>query len=115
MYISSKIKWKYKNNKDYYIQKNDEYRKRNPLKRYLWSRRGRPKMLLEDYNKLVVEQGNKCAICGDISKIRLAIDHNHSNKKIRGLLCKDCNFGLGNFKDSKKNLTSAIKYLEKYD
>ena len=32
--------------------------------------------------------------------------------KIRGLLCSNCNRGLGHFKDNIDILKSAIKYLE---
>ncbi len=35
--------------------------------------------------------------------------------KVRGLLCYNCNVGLGNFKDDKESLMNAIKYLELED
>jgi hypothetical protein len=41
----------------------------------------------------------------------LAIDHCHKTGKIRGLLCKNCNQGLGQFKDNIDLLLSAAKYL----
>lgn len=70
----------------------------------------------EDYFKLLEKQNFKCAICGilqeDYSR-RLAVDHDHETGKIRGLLCNNCNVGLGNFQDSKNNLTNAINYLDK--
>lgn len=34
-----------------------------------------------------------CWVCG--STKRLCIDHCHSRKKVRGLLCQNCNFALG--------------------
>jgi hypothetical protein len=40
------------------------------------------------------------------------IDHSHTSKKIRGLLCKGCNTALGLLKDDISTLKSAIKYLE---
>lgn len=43
----------------------------------------------------------------------LAIDHDHSNGKIRELLCRSCNLMLGNDKDSISTLFNAIIYLEK--
>jgi hypothetical protein len=74
-----------------------------------------------EYHTLFTEQGGKCAICGAIAghrskfgKIcRLAIDHNHRTKKVRGLLCNNCNRGLGRFKDSIENLEAAIRYLKR--
>lgn len=61
----------------------------------------------------------KCAICGkDIylfgsKKSNTAhVDHEHSTGKIRGLLCQECNTGLGKFRDNPLFLANAIKYLE---
>jgi hypothetical protein len=77
---------------------------------------------LKDYNKLFQEQNGVCAICNQPEKIfskkanqiiSLAIDHNHQTGKIRGLLCSDCNTGLGKFKDNKLILESARTYLNK--
>lgn len=39
------------------------------------------------------------------------IDHDHKTNKVRGVLCNNCNTGLGMFKDSSELLTSACKYL----
>ena|ERR1035437_7804060 len=68
----------------------------------------------KEYNELVVKQEGKCLICGihqnNLGKT-LSVDHNHSTKEIRGLLCNSCNLGLGYFKDNLINLMRAIKYL----
>ena len=43
---------------------------------------------LEDYDTLFQLQGGVCAICGKSAKVsNLAVDHNHINGSIRGLLC----------------------------
>ncbi len=69
---------------------------------------------LEDYDKMVELQNNKCKICNKQSSIweNLSIDHCHNTGKIRGLLCSLCNSAIGKFKDDIKLLTSAIKYLK---
>ena len=68
---------------------------------------------LAEYNELFEQQNGVCAICGNLpDKRMLAVDHCHKTGKIRGLLCFQCNTGLGQFKDSPLNLASAIKYLE---
>jgi len=55
-----------------------------------------------------------CDICQQKcpSGNNLALDHNHKTKEIRGLLCVNCNRGLGNFKDSILLLGKAIEYLK---
>jgi len=70
---------------------------------------------LEQYNQLFYLQNYKCAICNDECKTgrKLAVDHDHKTGKIRGLLCMNCNNGLGKFKDSCDLLSKAISYLVK--
>jgi hypothetical protein len=76
---------------------------------------------IEEYKKLIVNSGNKCAICkkteirktGKNDKMTLlCIDHCHSSNIVRGLLCFKCNTGIGQFEDNPELLKSAIKYLE---
>ncbi len=40
------------------------------------------------------------------------VDHCHVTGVVRGLLCSDCNLGLGKFQESKKVLLSAARYLD---
>ena len=73
---------------------------------------------IEEYNKMYDAQDGKCLICEATESVfnhRLAVDHCHTSGKIRGLLCKACNVGLGNFKDNKSYLQKAIAYLEKFE
>jgi len=60
--------------------------------------------------------GDVCVICEKScpSGRRLAVDHEHSTGTIRGLLCINCNKGLGNFKDNIELLEAAIQYLKNY-
>lgn len=67
---------------------------------------------LKDYNNLLEKQQGVCAICKKTCSKQLAVDHNHTTGKIRGLLCNNCNRGLGHLKDSIDNLKTAIQYLE---
>lgn len=77
----------------------------------------------EDYNKMADLQQGKCAICGEeqltennqYNTKKLVIDHSHKNGKVRGLLCSECNNGMGKLKDSVEILKKAINYLKKYD
>lgn len=61
--------------------------------------------------RLLIEQERRCAICNqDIDDVA-HLDHDHNTNKVRGMLCRGCNHGLGNFKDSIESLQSAIVYL----
>jgi hypothetical protein len=51
-----------------------------------------------------------CAICK--AEGPLVIDHDHSSGAVRGLLCQQCNSGLGFFRDNIDTLKQAIAYLE---
>jgi hypothetical protein len=63
------------------------------------------------------EQHGQCAICGvdeaDAPRKRLALDHDHVTGALRGLLCGNCNAGLGQFKDDPALFLAAIAYLER--
>jgi len=67
-------------------------------------------------NTLIKKQFNKCAICQKTLKKynEACVDHCHTSGKIRGILCKFCNSGLGYFLDSQENIKSALKYLKKH-
>lgn len=71
---------------------------------------------LDEYADKLKAQNNCCAICGtqhlETNQVtRLHIDHCHKSKKIRGLLCTNCNKGLGHFHDNIEILKQAINYL----
>lgn len=49
----------------------------------------------EDYESLLNMQNGACAICQrHPRKRRLAVDHDHADGHVRGLLCDRCNRGL---------------------
>lgn len=52
----------------------------------------------------------QCVICG-VETTKLVVDHCHKTGSIRGLLCTNCNLGLGHFKDDPLLLEFAIQYL----
>lgn len=78
---------------------------------------------LLEYLKLLEKQNYKCKICkqGETYhnpynkklKKNLAVDHCHKSGHIRGLLCGNCNKGLGLFKDDTTLLSRAGKYIKK--
>ncbi len=71
---------------------------------------------VEEFAALLEQQGGVCAICGGVNRDgnrALAIDHDHETGEVRGLLCGDCNRGLGCFKDNPSLMMIAIGYLSK--
>jgi hypothetical protein len=71
------------------------------------------------YDQMLAAQGGKCAICGIDDPgtrtrrrtRRFAVDHCHDTGAVRGLLCSNCNRGIGYLKHSEENLLAAIRYL----
>jgi len=69
------------------------------------------------------KQKPMCKICGKTvhkapenskdKQNQAVIDHDHKTGKLRGLLCHQCNVGIGNFKDDINRLMNAILYLLK--
>ena len=85
-------------------EKRAEYRRRSHAKSY--------GLTLEEFNAYFKEA--TCGICnhtGDKYN-RLVLDHCHSTGRIRGVLCDQCNLGLGHFTDNIDKLKGAIKWLE---
>lgn len=66
--------------------------------------------------EMVKAQESKCAICGKHEEHApaLAIDHCHETQAVRGLLCRACNTGLGQFRDSLELMDKAIAYLKRH-
>lgn len=99
------------------IGRSKQYRIDHPTAKRSQDLYSKYKLTLEEYDALLKEQDGKCAICGLKSEDNgrygvLYVDHNHQTGKIRGLLCENCNLGLGIFKDNIDTLNNAIKYLE---
>jgi hypothetical protein len=90
----------YQNN----LAKFKEYRRRYKLKKYNLS--------LDQFNVLLNKQNHQCGICGgSLTDKNCHVDHNHDSGEIRGLLCLNCNLGIGLLKDSPELLNKAAKYL----
>lgn len=69
----------------------------------------------EQYAYMLILQGGLCSICSSELGQRPQVDHNHLTGKVRGLLCRNCNWGLGHFKDSLVVVRAAADYLIKND
>ncbi|MFD7042300.1 endonuclease VII domain-containing protein [Rhodococcus jostii] len=67
----------------------------------------------EKYEGRIVEQGNKCACCGDGLGVNPMVDHDHVTGVVRGILCSGCNTGLGQIGDQAEGAHRAETYLWK--
>ena len=67
----------------------------------------------DEFDELVRQQGGACAICGRPDPEH--VDHDHETGDVRGILCFNCNGGLGQFRDSVDFLHAAAAYLDARD
>jgi len=102
------------------IEKGRTKRKTNGTKK-VYEDRARQKRTgwsTEQIQRTIKDQSNRCAICKRIlfgDKFTCA-DHKHGvPPKPRGILCSNCNTGIGLLKESPKIMKSAISYLRKYE
>lgn len=93
----------------------DGFRRRNLMERY--------GLTVEEYSDKLAEQDHKCAICGTDNPDgegqkpkkqakSFAVDHDHANGKVRGLLCNLCNRALGFLQDNPTVVKAAWVYLD---
>ena len=72
-------------------------------------------LTLEQYDQMVLDQDDRCAICATTDKGRdrqhWSIDHCHATNKVRGLLCHTCNLGIGHLGDDAERVYAAAVYL----
>lgn len=64
----------------------------------------------EDADRMLAEQDGLCDICERRPAVH--VDHDHATGKVRGLLCFNCNAGLGHFRDDADVMTLALGYLQ---
>ncbi len=68
-------------------------------------------LTLDEYHAMWESQGERCKLCSKVMA-KGHIDHNHRTKRVRGLLCFNCNAGLGLFRDNPGVLRKAAAYVE---
>lgn len=106
----SQERWR-ENNRDKYNAKMRAYNSKN----YQRLRIMRYNLTPKEHARMLLEQKGVCAICGDLPKGKrpLAIDHNHTTEKVRGLLCYGCNRAL-HVLETVELLAKAQSYLAKH-
>ncbi len=66
---------------------------------------------LEQFHKMIDDQQGLCALCG-IHMNTPYVDHCHKTKRVRKLLCMQCNTALGMVKENIATLTNMIAYIQ---
>lgn len=98
-----------------HLRRVQAYNRKNPHLKTSYRLKREFGITLEQYNEMFQNQQGKCKIClihqSKLSKA-LAVDHCHSTKKVRGLLCSTCNIGIGCLGDSVENINRALEYLK---
>lgn len=100
---------------------------RHSVTRRIWNLKNNYNMTFGQYEKMLAEQNGVCKICHkpetavrDGNVLDLSVDHDHTccpdkarscGKCIRGLICGNCNKGLGSFFDDITVMEAAIAYL----
>lgn len=79
--------------------------------RYLGYHLNRYGITVADFKAMWKQQAGRCAICRKKQERRLTVDHDHRTGRVRGLLCFNCNIGLGKFQDRARLLERAAAYL----
>lgn len=105
-------------------KKRRDGRKENP-KWYEINKKGKLRrkygITLDEFKEMKIIQNNQCGICGvsfdeaEFNKNFPNVDHNHETGKTRGILCTQCNSGMGFFNDNIELLEKAINYLKRYN
>lgn len=105
-------KYKAKSAKEIRIKYAIEYKaKRKPVNKLSTSKKKKDKLR----KQFRLEQDNRCAICGDFFfQRKTCLDHCHTTKRYRGLLCYNCNTGIGKLKENLMIIARAIEYISKW-
>lgn len=74
-------------------------------------------LTVEQFDSMVESQDGRCASCRDVfvDSQTTHIDHDHKTNLVRGLLCRDCNLGLGYFRDDPERLASILNYINSHN
>jgi hypothetical protein len=95
-------------------QLTDKYKVK--VRKTKWRKQG-IEVTYTQYEQMIAASNGACEICGKTENQfgkGMCVDHDHDTGTIRGILCTDCNMGVGNLKDDLDLLYKAVAYLERY-
>jgi len=101
--------------KDYYNNYKKKWRHNNKDK----TKNGKLKkygLTIEKFNNLLQNQNYECGICKkkfkDSYPLQPCVDHDHKTNVVRGLLCHNCNSGIGGLHDNVEYIICALKWIK---
>ena len=122
----------YEANRQRYIEAAQRWQERNPERTaaYQAEYRSRPErkramrdlyyrrtygISADEVDAMLEAQGGGCAICGrkPDRPASMHLDHDHETGHLRGILCIDCNHGIGKLRDDPDLLLAAVEYLRR--
>lgn len=92
-----------------------EFRKRHPDRKKSIHLKWKYGITLDQWNQMFQDQNGLCLICKTDKPTGSGwhTDHDHVTGKVRGILCNNCNIGLGAYRDNPELLRKAADYLER--
>jgi len=103
------------NNLERFRERRREWDKNHPeVKRAYWITHNY-NITIDEWNGLYERQKGLCAICSEVLIIgrKTVVDHCHDTNKVRGILCRKCNTGIGMLSDNPDTVLRAYEYLAK--
>ena len=110
-----KVPWRLKNPEKWLAAKR-KWQENNPGRQREYDFKRKFGITVQQYDAFLAMQNHECAICHTAQCLtgrRLAVDHCHTSKVVRGLLCANCNLLVGQAKDNPEVLRAAANYLDK--
>jgi hypothetical protein len=109
IYYKKHLKDRKEYSKKYYKHTKHRNRENNLNRKYV-SRYG---ITINEKRQMAVNQNYKCLICNKKfnNPLSMNVDHDKITGKVRGLLCNNCNRGIGHLQHNVNILAKAIKYL----
>lgn len=109
------LKWR-KANMEKANAQSKAYARRHPERMKDYDRKRSYGLAYGEFGKILTSQDNKCAICyteKPLGRNGFNVDHCHATNKVRGILCSNCNIGIGNLQHDPDILRAALEYLLK--
>ena len=95
------------------VQANGERASVKPDTRRAYNLKVNYNITIEEYDAILASQNGKCAVCKRPPRgKKLAVDHDHITKEVRGLLCAGCNLRVIGKHRSSDIFRSAANYID---